>query len=89
MELSEVVVREVVTRLRRVEGQVGGVVRMVEEGRDCKDVLTQLSAASKALEQAYFRVVAAGLTYCLQNPELANTTGDSVEQLEKLFMKLS
>jgi DNA-binding FrmR family transcriptional regulator len=62
---------------------------MVEERRDCKEVLTQLSAASKALEQAYFRIVAAGLTYCLENPEAATDSGDSVEQLEKLFMKLS
>ena len=53
-------------RLHRVVGQVQGVERMLDEGRECRDVVTQISAATKALEQAGFRLVAAGLTYCLR-----------------------
>ena len=64
MQLPDEVVDDVRKRLRRVAGQVQGVERMLEEGRECRDVVTQLSAASKALEQAGFRLVAAGLTYC-------------------------
>ena len=43
-------------RLRRAEGQIGGVIRMIEEGRDCADIVTQLAAASKAIDRAGFAV---------------------------------
>lgn len=39
------------TRLRRIEGQIRGIQRMLEEGRECEDVLTQLTAARSALDQ--------------------------------------
>ena len=52
----------------RVEGQIGGLVRMVEGGRDCKDVITPLAAASRALDHAGFRIPASGLAQCLANP---------------------
>ena len=42
----------ILTRLRRVEGQIRGIQRMLEEGRDCEDVLTQLAAARSALDRA-------------------------------------
>lgn len=89
MKLPEEVVDEVTKRLRRVEGQVGGLVRMLDDGRDCKEILVQLSAASKALEQAGFRLVASGLTYCLEQPEVAKEDGYSVDQIQRLFMKLA
>ncbi|SHE90462.1 DNA-binding transcriptional regulator, FrmR family [Ferrithrix thermotolerans DSM 19514] len=89
MELPQEVIDEVTKRLRRVEGQVGGLIRMVQDGRDCKDILTQLSAASKALEQAGFRLVASGMTYCLEQPEKASADGYSLEEVQKLFMKLA
>jgi DNA-binding FrmR family transcriptional regulator len=62
---------------------------MLEEGRECRDVVTQLSAASKALEQAGFRLVAAGLTYCLENPDLAKADGYAIDSVQKMFMKLA
>ena len=65
MEMPEDVVEDVRRRLHRVAGQVKAVERMLDEGRECRDVVTQISAATKALEQAGFRLVAAGLTYCL------------------------
>jgi DNA-binding FrmR family transcriptional regulator len=89
MQLPDEVVDEVRTRLRRVAGQVQGVERMLEEGRECRDVVTQLSAASKALEQAGFRLVAAGLTYCLENPEQAEADGYALDAVQKMFMKLA
>ena len=57
-----------IKRLRRVEGQVRGVQQMLADGRDCRDVVTQISAASKALDQAGFVLVAAGLTWCSKIP---------------------
>lgn len=89
MELPQEVVEDVRTRLRRVAGQVQGVERMLAEGRECRDVISQLSAASKALDQAGFKLVAAGLTYCLDNPDEAEATGYPLETIEKMFMKLS
>ena len=64
MELPVETVEDLKKRLRRAQGQVQGVVQMLDDGRDCRDVLTQLSAATKALEQAGFLLVAAGLTWC-------------------------
>ncbi|MGO9151074.1 MAG: metal-sensitive transcriptional regulator [Acidimicrobiales bacterium] len=89
MQLPDEVVDDVRKRLRRVAGQVQGVERMLEEGRECRDVVTQLSAASKALEQAGFRLVAAGLTYCLENPDLAKADGYAIDSVQKMFMKLA
>lgn len=89
MEFPEEVTNEVRKRLRRVAGQVQGVERMLAEGRDCKEVVSQLSAATKALEQAGFRLVAAGLTYCLEHPEEAAADGYAVESVQKMFMKLA
>jgi len=57
MELDAKTLDDVVARLRRVEGQVGGVIKMIESGRECRDVVSQISAASKALDQAGFRLL--------------------------------
>jgi DNA-binding FrmR family transcriptional regulator len=89
MEIPEDVVADVRTRLRRVAGQVQGVERMLEEGRECRDVVTQLSAATKALEQAGFRLVAAGLTYCVSEPDKAEADGYPLAEVEKMFLKLA
>ena len=62
---------------------------MLDEGRDCKDIVTQISAATKALEQAGFRMVAAGMTYCLENPEAAEADGYGIETVQKMFMRLA
>ena len=89
MDLPEEVIKDVRTRLRRVAGQVQGIERMLEEGRECRDVVTQMSAATKALEQAGFRLVAAGLTYCVSEPEKAEADGYRLAEVEKMFMKLT
>jgi DNA-binding FrmR family transcriptional regulator len=89
MQLPEEVIRDVRTRLHRVAGQLDGIERMLDEGRECRDVVTQISAANKALEQAGFRLVAAGLTYCVANPEEADATGYPLEEVQKMFMKLA
>jgi len=89
MELPAEVVEDVRKRLRRVAGQVQGVERMMEEGRDCREVLTQLSAATKALEQAGFRLVASGFVYCLEHPKEAAADGYALAEVERMFMKLA
>lgn len=89
MELPDEVVDDVRKRLRRAAGQVQAVERMLGEGRECRDVVTQLSAATKALEQAGFKLVAAGLTYCIENPDDAAADGYPVEAVERMFLKLT
>jgi DNA-binding FrmR family transcriptional regulator len=89
MEMPEEVVEDVRRRLHRVAGQVKAVERMLDEGRECRDVVTQISAATKALEQAGFRMVAAGLTYCLENPEEAEADGYPLDEVQRMFMKLA
>ncbi len=54
----------VLNRLRRAQGQLAGVISMIEQGRDCKDVVTQLAAVSKALDRAGFKIVATGMREC-------------------------
>jgi DNA-binding FrmR family transcriptional regulator len=89
MDLPDDVVDDVRRRLRRVAGQVQGVERMLEEGRECRDVVDQLSAATKALEQAGFRLISAGMVYCVQNPEKAAADGYAVDEVQRMFMKLA
>lgn len=55
----------VLNRLRRAQGQLNGVISMIEQGRDCKDVVTQLAAVSRALDRAGFKIVATGLRECI------------------------
>ena len=62
---------------------------MLQDGRECRDVVTQISAASKALDQAGFKLVASGLTYCLNNPEQAAEEGYDIDDVQKMFMKLA
>lgn len=89
MQLPDKVIRDVRIRLHRVAGQLDGIERMLDEGRECRDVVTQISAATKALEQAGFCLVAAGLTYCVANPEQAEAEGYPLEEVQKMFMKLA
>jgi DNA-binding FrmR family transcriptional regulator len=76
---------QVMRRLRRAEGQIAGVIRMLDEGRDCREVVTQLAAVSKAVDRAGLAVVAAGLRRCLREPD---GSVDAAE-LERLFLALT
>jgi DNA-binding FrmR family transcriptional regulator len=89
MQLPEPVIDDVRKRLRRAAGQVQAVERMLEEGRECRDVLIQLSAATKALEQAGFKLIAAGLTYCVERPDEAEADGYALADVERMFLKLA
>lgn len=79
---------DVLNRLSRAEGQVRGVARLLDEGADCKDVITQLTAAQAALHRAGLRLMSAGMRCCLENPEQAAAEGMTAEQMEELFLKL-
>ena len=89
MDIGPEIIGELQRRLRRVEGQVRGIQNMLAEERECRDVVTQIAAASKALEQVGFRLLAAGLTSCLQDPEQSEAEGYPVAEVERLFLKLA
>lgn len=77
----------VVNRLRRAQGQLGGVIRLIEEGRDCKDVVNQLAAVNRALDRAGFAIVASGMRQCLTGPDGMDEGDRAV--MEKLFLTLA
>jgi DNA-binding FrmR family transcriptional regulator len=89
MQIPDDVVSDVRKRLRRAAGQVEAVERMLVEGRECRDVVIQLSAATKALEQAGFKLVAAGLAYCVEQPDEAEADGYALGDVERMFMRLA
>ncbi|HEX6970143.1 MAG TPA: metal-sensitive transcriptional regulator [Micromonosporaceae bacterium] len=89
---------DVINRLRRAEGQIRGIIAMLESGRDCTEVVTQLSAASRALDRAGFKIISTGLQQCLA-PTQRDGAGDDgdggpkvdrerLAELEKLFLSL-
>ena len=86
--LPEHVIDDLRTRLRRVEGQVRGVEAMLADGRECRDVVTQLRAANRALEQVGFRLIASGLAYCLEHPSESSASGYPLAEVQRLFTKL-
>lgn len=74
-------------RLKRAQGQLGAVVRMLDAGRTCEEILTQMAAVGKAINTAAFTLISANLTGCLvsEKPDSA----DVVEKLQKLFLSLA
>ncbi|MFI7500691.1 metal-sensitive transcriptional regulator [Streptomyces sp. NPDC049687] len=93
LELAGAELRSVLNRLRRAQGQISGVIRMIEEGRDCEDVITQLAAASRALDRAGFAIIATGLQQCIVETGNGVDRDETKEQmrtrLEKLFLSLA
>ena len=85
LELNATELTPVINRLKRAQGQLAAVTRMLEEGRDCNDVVTQLAAVSKALDRAGFAIIATGLEQCIVQQDATMGKKD----LEKLFLSLA
>lgn len=86
MKLSAEEMAAVTRRLKRAQGQIGGIIKMIEDERDCQEIVTQLAAVSKALDRAGFAVISTGLKECLLNPD---TNDVDLGSLEKLFLSLA
>ncbi|MDP7739598.1 metal-sensitive transcriptional regulator [Mycobacterium paragordonae] len=82
-------INEVLSRLRRAHGQLAGVMTMIEQGRDCKDVVTQLAAVSRALDRAGFKIIASGMRQCITDSESGTQPILTESELEKLFLSLA
>lgn len=86
MKLEADEVKAITTRLKRANGHLASVIRMLEDGSECEDALTQLAAVSKAINRSGYALVATGLQKCL-----TEDGPDSVDskKLEKLFLALA
>jgi len=74
-------------RIKRAQGQLGAISRMLEEGRNCEEIVTQMSAVSKAVNTAAFTLISASLKECIVK---GNSNSDAVTaQLQKLFLSLA
>lgn len=89
MELPEETTADLVRRLARIEGQVRGLQAMIRDGRECREIVAQLSAAGKALDQVGFKLLATGMATCMSNPEKAAEQGFDPHEVERLFLKLA
>ena len=78
---------DLVKRLRRIEGQVRGLQRMIEERKDCASVITQLSAARGALDQVGFIMLSRHMAECVQRE--GDSPESSLQDAMKLFLKLA
>ncbi len=88
MQFPADVTKDVTNRLSRAEGQLRGIQRLIEDGADCRDVVTQLAATQAALHRVGLRLMAAGMRHCLMEPESQEAEGFSVDEMEALFLKL-
>lgn len=89
MQLPDEVADDLRKRLRRAGGQVNAVEAMLAQGRECRDIVTQLIAATKALEQVGFGLIASGPSYCFEHPEEAAKSGYPLDEVQRLFTKVA
>jgi DNA-binding FrmR family transcriptional regulator len=87
MQIDDEAAGQVLNRLRRAQGQLAGVISMVESGRDCAEVVTQLAAVARALDRAGFKIVASGMRQCLAPGD--GEAPMTEEQMEKMFLILA
>jgi DNA-binding FrmR family transcriptional regulator len=80
-------IQAISTRMKRANGQMAAVIRMLEEGRSCDEVVTQMAAVSKAINTAAFTLISASLKECLLDGK--RNSKDVSEQLQKLFLSLA
>ncbi|MBK8867378.1 MAG: metal-sensitive transcriptional regulator [Dermatophilaceae bacterium] len=76
-------------RLRRAQGQIGGVLRMIEEGRECQDIVMQLAAVRRAVDRAGFSIIATGLKQCVTEAHERGDEEIDTALMEKLFISLA
>ncbi|GEP34941.1 hypothetical protein NSZ01_27090 [Nocardioides szechwanensis] len=87
MELEPTEMKAIITRMKRANGHLASVIRMMEEGSDCESVLTQLAAVNKAISRSGYAIVATGLQNCLEAGDGLDSV--DVKKMEKLFLALA
>ena len=79
--------KDVVNRLRRIEGQVRGLVEMIQSGRPCEDVALQMSAARKAMDKAFYRMMACSVIEAVYEADSDANAAAEVEHAARLLEK--
>ncbi|MCP3027298.1 metal-sensitive transcriptional regulator [Halobacillus sp. A5] len=74
-------------RVKRMQGQLRGILNMMEEGKDCKDVITQLSAACSGLDRTIGLVVSSNLVECIQDAQDEQSKEESINEAVQLLVK--
>lgn len=88
--VEESVREDVLQRLRRIEGQVRGLQKMIEGGRNCEEVITQLAAVKAAIVNTAMTVLGSEMPHCMGVEPPEDTTRDkALEQFMKVFRKFS
>ena len=78
--------RKIVNRLKRANGQLTGVIRLIEEGGNCRDVVQPIAAISKAVDRAGYLVIATAMRECVLSED---DSAESQKELEKIFLSLA
>ncbi|CAN5399628.1 metal-sensitive transcriptional regulator [soil metagenome] len=89
MDLQPDEMKAIITRMKRANGHLASVIRMMEDGADCEAVLTQLAAVNKAISRSGYAIVATGLQHCLTADADEGADGMDVKKMEKLFLALA
>jgi DNA-binding FrmR family transcriptional regulator len=89
VQLDDDTLADLQRRLRRIEGQIRGIQQMLDDQRSCRDVVTQVSAAGRALNQVGLKLLVTGMAHCLADPEVAAENGFDLDEVETLFLKLA
>lgn len=80
--------KSIVNRLKRVEGQIKGVIKMIEKNKDCKEVITQLSASRSAIDRTIGLIVSLNLEHCVRESiEKGEDTSKLVKEAVDLLVK--
>jgi DNA-binding FrmR family transcriptional regulator len=74
-------------RMKRAHGQMGAVIRMLEDDRSCEEIVTQMAAVGKAINTAAFKLIAASLKECIEEATVDREV--VTEKLQKLFLSLA
>ncbi len=89
MKAKELSIDDVMLRLKRVEGQIRGIQNMIQEGRDCKQIIQQITAATKAMDRVALTLIYTIMEMCVQREAEGHTEpGFSREELKKAFLGL-
>ncbi|WP_189349608.1 metal-sensitive transcriptional regulator [Zhihengliuella salsuginis] len=96
---DEATQRKILNRLKRARGQLDAVIAAVEEQKSCRDVVTQLSAVTSALDKAGFAIVSTAMRECViadgedgaaeRDADGSDDDRMSIDELEQLFMRLA
>jgi len=74
-------------RMKRAHGQMGAVIRMLDDNRSCEEIVIQMAAVAKAINTAAYKLISASLKECIEDASV--DSDELTEKLQKLFLSLA